>query len=131
MKDLQELAAWLETRDAGPNDFVPSTLPDPTFLSDGRRFVSFSSNNYLSLASSARLKARAHVALEQYGVGNCESRLLGGNLEIYGALEARLAEIKHKESALLFATGFLTNLGVLPALVKSTNLARVLGHPTL
>ena len=128
MKDLQELAAWLETRDAGPNDFVPSTLPDPTFLSDGRRFVSFSSNNYLSLASSARLKARAHVALEQYGVGNCESRLLGGNLEIYGALEARLAEIKHKESALLFATGFLTNLGVLPALVKSTNLARVLGH---
>ena len=128
MKDLQELAAWLETRNAGSDDLVPATLPDPTFLSGGRRFVSFSSNNYLSLASSARLKARAHVALEQYGVGNCESRLLGGNLEIYGALEARLAEIKHKESALLFATGYLTNLGVLPALVKSTNLARVLGH---
>ena len=61
-------------------------------------------------------------------MGNCESRLLGGNLELYERLEARLAEIKHKESAVLFATGYLTNLGVLPALVKSSNLARAFGH---
>jgi 8-amino-7-oxononanoate synthase len=128
MKDLKELAAWLATREEDEEAFTPSSLPDPVFYSGSRRFVSFSSNNYLALATSPRLKARAHAALEEYGVGNCESRLLGGNLELYEVLEARLAEIKHKEAALLFATGYLTNLGVLPALVKSTQLARVFGH---
>src|SRR5205823_2515009 len=107
---------------------TPSSLPDPTFVSGGREFVSFSTNNYLGLATSARMKARAHAALELYGVGNCESRLLGGNLDIYDAVEARLAQLKHKESALIFATGYLTNLAVLPALVKSTQLARVFGY---
>lgn len=126
--DLRDLAAWLETRGDERDALLPSTLPDPTFRCDGRELVSFSTNNYLALATSARMKRAAHAALEQYGVGNCESRLLGGNLDIYGALEARLAQIKQKKSALLFATGYLTNLGVLPALVKSTQLARAFGY---
>lgn len=128
MNDLKELAEWMAARTNGDESFVPTSLPDPTFLSGHRSFVSFSSNNYLALASSARLKECAHAALDRYGVGNCESRLLGGNLALYDRLEARLAELKHKEAALLFATGYLTNLGVLPALVKSAQLARVLGH---
>lgn len=128
MRDLQELAAWFEARGTAHDELVPSTLPDPTFIANGRRFVSFSSNNYLALATSARLKTRARDALDRYGVGNCESRLLGGNLELYEALEARLAAIKHKDVALLFATGYLTNLGVLPSLVRSTQLARVVGY---
>jgi 8-amino-7-oxononanoate synthase len=128
MKDLKALDAWLASRDTSHDVLVPSTLPDPTFVCDGRDFVSFSTNNYLALATSRRMKTRAHAALEMYGVGNCESRLLGGNLEIYDVLEARLAGIKRKESALIFATGYLTNLGVLPALVKSSQLARAFGY---
>jgi len=128
MKDLKELADWFQARGSAHDDLTPTTLPDPTFESDGRRFVSFSSNNYLALATSTRLKARARDALDRYGVGNCESRLLGGNLDLYDALEARLAEIKGKGAALLFATGYLTNLGVLPSLVRSTQLARTVGY---
>ena len=128
MRDLQELAAWFNARGTVHDDLTPSTLPDPAFVSEGRRFVSFSSNNYLALATSGRLKARAHEALDRYGVGNCESRLLGGNLDLYDALEARLAAIKRKDAALLFATGYLANLGVLPSLVRSTQLARTVGY---
>lgn len=128
MKDLQELATWLASRDSDHDPLRPSTLPDPTFISDGREFVSFSTNNYLALATSARVKARAAEGLQRFGLGNCESRLLGGNLEVYVALEARLAAIKRKESALLFATGYLTNLGVIPALVRSGQLARAYGY---
>jgi len=128
MKDLEDLALWMKDRDTNHNEIVPSTLPDPTFLCDGRELVSFSSNNYLGLATNARMKTRAHAALDQFGIGNCESRLLGGNLQIYEALEARLAEIKHKQAAMLFATGYLTNLGVLPTLVKASNLARAFGY---
>ena len=128
MKDLKELGAWYEARHDTHELLTPSTLPDPRFVWNDREFVSFSSNNYLALASSVRMKAAARAALDRYGVGNCESRLLGGNLAIYDGLEARLAAIKHKESALIFATGYLTNLSVLPALVKSTQLARVYGY---
>lgn len=128
MRDLMELGAWMASREEQRDDATPSTLPDPSFIVDGRQLVSFSSNNYLALATSRRLKARACDALERYGVGNCESRLLGGNLELYERLEARLAGIKHKPSALLFATGYLTNLGVLPTLVRASNLARAFGY---
>jgi glycine C-acetyltransferase len=128
MQDLLELGAWYEARGNTHALLTPSTLPDPGFILDGRTVVSFSSNNYLALSGSARLKARARLALERFGVGNCESRLLGGNLEIYDEVEARLAQIKGKESALIFVTGYLTNLSVLPALVKSTQLARVFGY---
>src|SRR5690242_7357735 len=128
MNDLQEVGAWLASRGTQRDDITPSTLPDPSFTSDGRRLVSFSTNNYLALATSARLKARARDALECYGVGNCESRLLGGNLELYERLEARLASVKRKPAALLFATGYLTNLGVLPTLARASNLARAFGY---
>ena len=128
MHDLQELGAWMETRGTVRDDIVPDSLPDPTFCSNGRSLVSFSSNNYLALATSERMKARACAAIERYGVGNCESRLLGGNLELYERLEARLAAVKRKESALLFATGYLANLGVLPTLVKASTLARAFGY---
>jgi glycine C-acetyltransferase len=128
MHDLKELGAWLATRGTEQQLLVPASLPDPCFQLDGREVVSFSTNNYLAIANSPRLKARAKEALERYGVGNCESRLLGGNLALYDALEAKLARIKRKEAALVFATGYLTNLGVLPALVRSTQLARAYGY---
>ncbi|HEX4681077.1 MAG TPA: aminotransferase class I/II-fold pyridoxal phosphate-dependent enzyme [Gemmatimonadaceae bacterium] len=127
MHDLKDVAAWMTVRGTNRDDLVPATLPDPTFRAGGRTLVSFSTNNYLSLATSPRLEEAARRALRCYGVGNCESRLLGGNLELYDRLEARLAEIKRKESALLFATGYLTNLSVLPTLVKTSNLARAFG----
>ena len=128
MKDLADIAVWMATQEKDHADLNPTTLPDPTFIYEGRELVSFSSNNYLGLATSARMKAKAHAALDRYGVGNCESRLLGGNLEIYDRLEARLAEIKHKDAALVFATGYLTNLGVLPTLVRASTLARAFGY---
>lgn len=128
MHDLKDVGAWLASRGIRRDDLTPSTLPDPTFVSDGRTFVSFSTNNYLALATSARLKARAREALDRYGVGNCESRLLGGDLEIYDRVEARLAGVKRKEAALVFATGYLANLSVLPTLVKTSQLARAFGY---
>ncbi|MEO8481989.1 MAG: pyridoxal phosphate-dependent aminotransferase family protein [Acidobacteriota bacterium] len=128
MRDLQDLAAWFAGRGPAHQAGTPTTLPSPSFIDKGRRCISFSSNNYLALATSERLKARAHAALETYGVGNCESRLLGGNLSLYEELEARLASVKGKDAAILFATGFLTNLGVLPALVRLAQTARLIGY---
>jgi glycine C-acetyltransferase len=128
MKALQELAVWSNGREGDQEVLMPSTLPDPYFQYQGRTFVSFSTNNYLDLANSPRLVSAAHKALDRYGVGNCESRLLGGDLELYHVLEKRLANVKHKETSVLFATGYLTNISVLPALVKASQLARAFGY---
>lgn len=108
-------------------DMVES-LPQPNFKANGRDYVSFSTNNYLDLATCPRIVAKAREGLERYGVGNCESRLLGGDLEIYSLLEQKLATLKKKEGAVLFATGYLTNLGVLSSIPKAAQFARIYGY---
>jgi glycine C-acetyltransferase len=127
MKEFKDIAAWLAQSTPYSVEYVDS-LPSPTFRVNGQSQVSFSSNNYLALASSSRLIAAARRGLETYGVGNCESRLLGGNLQLYDALERRLATLKHKESAVLFATGYLANLGVLSTLPRTGKFARIYGY---
>ncbi len=69
----------------------------------------------------------ARRGLDIYGVGNCESRLLGGNLAVYGELEHKLAARKKKDAAVLFATGYMANLGVLSTLPQTSKYARVYG----
>jgi 8-amino-7-oxononanoate synthase len=128
MREYLEIAAWLERNPhiAHESPLVQS-LPSPSFRAEGREIVSFSTNNYLALATSPRLIKAARLGLEKFGVGNCESRLLGGDLEIYRTVESKLAKMKRKDSSILYATGFLTNLGALAALVRSPQICRVYG----
>ena len=96
MHDLTEIAQWLNGRSVYHDTGVHTTLPDPTFIADGRTFVSFSTNNYLALANHPRLVQAAKQGLDRYGVGNCESRLLGGDLDVYRELETRLGALKKR-----------------------------------
>jgi len=128
MHDLSDIAHWLKSHPIHHDSSVHATLPDPTFVTNGETVVSFSTNNYLALANHPRLVAAAKRGLDRYGVGNCESRLLGGDLEVYRELEARLAALKHKSDAVLFVTGYMTNIGVLSSLVKAATLARLHGY---
>ncbi|MCE1186659.1 MAG: aminotransferase class I/II-fold pyridoxal phosphate-dependent enzyme [Rhodocyclales bacterium] len=128
MKEFYDITRWLEERGAVHSIPRVESLPSPTFRMGGEEHVSFSTNNYLGLATHPRMIERACDGLRRYGVGNCESRLLGGDLDIYHALENKLAAMKDKDSALLFATGYLTNLGALSALVKVNQCARVYGY---
>lgn len=127
MHDLSDIANWLQHHPIYHDSSVHSTLPDPTFVTEGETVVSFSTNNYLALANHPRLVAAAKQGLERYGVGNCESRLLGGDLEVYRELERRLGALKHKSDAVLFVTGYMANIGVLSSIVKAATLARLHG----
>ena len=84
---------------------------------DGKRVVQLSSNNYLGLANHPRLKAAVIEAVEKYGSGSGASRLVCGNLKLNGALEDKIAQLKGKERALLFSTGYMANIGIITALV--------------
>lgn len=126
MQEFVEMAEWLANQNMHVGDPIDS-LPSPVFSAHGKKYISFSTNNYLSLATSARLIGAARRGLEAYGVGNCESRLLGGNLAIYAELERKLAACKKKDAAVLFATGYMANLGVLSSLPQASKYARACG----
>src|SRR5882757_11538578 len=106
---------------------VVDSLPTPAFTIKDRPQISFSTNNYLGIATSPRVKAAAIAGIETYGVGNSDSRLLGGNLALYGELEQKIARSNGKSHAILFATGYLTNIGVLSTLPRATQIARAYG----
>jgi glycine C-acetyltransferase len=126
VNEFVELADWFGWRT--PHDpAVVDSLPTPTFKVKNVQQVSFSTNNYLGIATSPRMKAAAIRGIETYGVGNSDSRLLGGNLTLYGELERKIARSNGKSHAILFATGYLTNLGVLSTLPRATQIARAYG----
>ena len=126
MKEFVELANWFGWQ--SPHvPLVVDSLPTPTFTIKEQPRVSFSTNNYLGIATSPRTKAAAIRGIEAYGVGNSDSRLLGGNLALYGELEQKLARANGKSHAILFATGYLTNLGALSTLARAPQIARAVG----
>ncbi len=84
---------------------------------EGRKLISFSCNDYLGLTHHPRVIASAQAATATYGAGAGASRLITGNLPLYATLEAALAEHKKTEAACVFGSGYLANLGAIPALV--------------
>ncbi len=84
---------------------------------DGRMFLNFSSNDYLALARHPEVISTSRRYLESYGCGATASRLVTGTLEPYCELERVLAALKGYPEALVFGSGFLTNAGVITALV--------------
>ncbi len=79
---------------------------------NGKRVLMFGSNSYLGLTNHPELKEAAIKAVEKYGTGCAGSRFLNGTLDIHIELEERLAKLVNKESALVYATGFTVNSGV-------------------
>jgi len=84
---------------------------------NGQKLLNLCSNNYLGLADDPRVKRAASAALEAYGFGATASRLVVGNYELYDRLERKMADFKGTEAALVFASGFTANVGIIPALV--------------
>ena len=94
-------------------------------VQNGRKFLSFSCNDYLNLSQHPKVKAAAVAAIEAFGVGAGASRLVTGNHPLFAELEARLAKLKGTEAACVFGSGYLANTGIIPALVRKTDLVLV------
>jgi 8-amino-7-oxononanoate synthase len=88
----------------------------PRVLLDGRPVLLLCSNNYLGLAGHPRVREAAAEAALRWGAGAGASRLVSGNMEPHRLLEERLAAFKGCESALLFGSGYLANIGAISAL---------------
>src|SRR5512136_2129521 len=98
---------------------------DSEVVVNGKRVIMIGSNNYLGLTNHPRVKDAAIKAIEKFGSGCAGSRFLNGNLEIHEELETKLAQFFRKEAAVVFATGYQTNLGTIGALLGRNDIAIV------
>jgi 8-amino-7-oxononanoate synthase len=83
---------------------------------NGRVVLNFASNDYLGLSKDARVISAAEKALRASGIGTGASRLVSGSFTVHRELEERLARFKRKESAVVFPTGYMANVGIVTAL---------------
>src|SRR5438132_505786 len=102
-------------------------------LRNGRRLLSFCCNDYLNLTHHPAVKEAAIEALRVHGVGAGASRFVTGNHPLFSELEARLARLKETEAACVFGSGYLANVGIIPALVGPEDLVLIdeLSHACL
>lgn len=110
--EMDELRARHEERALSP---LPAGGPYVEI--GGRRVLNLASNDYLGLAGHPQVLEAAARALQDAGAGATASRLVTGDLELHHELERELADLKQCPAALLFGSGYLASLGVIPALV--------------
>ncbi|NDJ78850.1 MAG: aminotransferase class I/II-fold pyridoxal phosphate-dependent enzyme [Chloroflexi bacterium] len=94
-----------------------------TAIFKGKEVVMIGSNNYLGLTTHPKVRQAAIEATERFGTSCTGSRFLNGTLEFHLTLDRRLAEFVGKEAALVFSTGYQTNVGTISALVQKGDFA--------
>jgi len=114
--------AFTDAREAQEAGFYPYFIPlsetEATEVTVGdHRLIMIGSNNYLGLTTHPKVRQAAIEATQFYGTSCTGSRLLNGTLELHLELERRLAEFVGTDAALIFPTGYQTNVGTISALV--------------
>jgi len=97
---------------------ILETQAGPVVEMEGRETIMLGSNNYLGLTTDERVKQAARDALEAYGTGVTGSRLLNGTTPMHLELERELAEWMGTEDAIVFTTGYQSNLGAISAILE-------------
>ena len=118
MLDLRERLAELESSGLRRRLRLIEGPQGPRVLLDGREVLLLCSNNYLGLADHPRLREAAAEAALGLGTSAGASRLISGSMSVHAELEARLAEFKGTDAALLFGSGYLANTGTIAALAR-------------
>ncbi len=105
----------------------------PEIKIGGRKLINLSSNNYLGFATNERLIKAEMAATEKYGVGAGAVRTINGTMDIHTQLEAKLAQFKHTESAIVFQSGFNCNMGAISAVMDKDDaiLSDELNHASI
>jgi 8-amino-7-oxononanoate synthase len=107
-----------EVRAAGvyPYFHPLQSAPGDEVIIDGQKCIMIGSNNYLGLVGHPKVKEAAINAVKKFGSGCTGSPFLNGTLDLHLELQHRLAKFVGTEDAVIFSTGFQTNLGTVSCL---------------
>jgi 8-amino-7-oxononanoate synthase len=124
--ELKELGVYRRTR-------MVSGPQGPRVVLDGRPVLVLCSGNSLGLADHPRVREAAADAAMRWGVGAGAARTASGTMTLHRRLEERLAAFTGSDAAVLFGSGSLANLGVIPALARKGEVAfhDELAHPSI
>jgi len=122
MNLLEKSVRFTRAREAQAAGYYPFFIPieassGTEVMVRGEPKIMMGSNNYLGLTHHPKVLAAAEAALKRYGSGCTGSRFLSGTLDLHEELEERLARFLGKEAALVFSTGYQTNLGTVATLI--------------
>lgn len=94
----------------------------PVITIDRKRYLNFSSNDYLGLAGNQEIVRAVENSLKKYAFGSGASRLLAGGSILHTKLEAHIAEFKGTEAALIFNSGYSANTGIIPSIASEADM---------
>ena len=126
LTELEELGTYRRMR-------MVSGPQGPRVVLDGRPVLLLCSDNHLGLADHPRVREASADAAMRWGAGAGAPRPGAGTMTLHRRLEERLADFLGTEAALLFGSGYLTNLGVIPALAERGEIVftDALNHPSV
>ncbi|MFU8777803.1 MAG: aminotransferase class I/II-fold pyridoxal phosphate-dependent enzyme, partial [Roseovarius sp.] len=117
--ELAQLRDALGAEEADPTRIVMERILSPTeAMIAGRPTILVGTNNYLGLTFDPTVLAAASAALHEQGSGTTGSRMANGSFACHAALESAFAEFYGVPSAMVFSTGYQTNLGLLMAILR-------------
>jgi 8-amino-7-oxononanoate synthase len=126
LDELRELGLYRRTR-------MVSGPQGPRVVLDGRPALLLCSGNALGLADHPRVRQAAADAAMRWGVGAGAPQLACGTMTLHRRFEERLAGFLRSDAAVLFGSGTLANLGVIPALARRGEVVLYdeLSHPSI
>ncbi|MCB0258906.1 MAG: pyridoxal phosphate-dependent aminotransferase family protein [Calditrichaeota bacterium] len=110
------------------------TFVDRTYvLHRNRRLIYFGGTDYHRMSSHPEVTDAMCAAAQDYGISCTGSRVTTGNHPLHESLETKLAAFFHTEAALVFASGYLAAMVLLPAIVDEFELLLLdeTAHPCL
>ena len=133
MLDVEDRLAELEELGLYRRMRMVSGPQGPRVVLDGRPVLLLCSDNHLGLADHPRVREAAADAAMRWGAGAGAARSAAGTMTLHRRLEERLADFLGTESALLFGSGYLATLGIVPALAERGEIvfSDALNHPSV
>ncbi|NUQ38161.1 MAG: pyridoxal phosphate-dependent aminotransferase family protein [Caldilineales bacterium] len=115
--EMVQRIEWSKTLDAYYYQQAIDTIDGAWVETDGKRKLMFATYSYLGLLQHPDIAQAAKEAIDRYGVGTHGVRLLGGTLDLHIALEETIARFHGRSAAIVYSSGYVTNLATISTLV--------------
>lgn len=124
--EVNRIVRYLKDNDIYPDTTVVQSAPTKVQIKiKEKNLISLSSNNYLGVSDAPEVRSAILKALEKFGMGSGGSRWVTGTTDVQVELEKEIADFKGCEAGMTFATGYMANIGVIPALVNLPLMSRL------